>query len=170
MPMGPFILLAAGAAQLALPAPDQLAEQVRAADQQLFALFFGVKCEPEKLRALIADDFEMYHDKGGVIATDADQFMAQYAEACAARAKPDAWFSRRAIVPSSLRIDPVPGFGAIEDGDHDFYERNGADGPEKLAGHAHFTQLWQFTAGGWKLKRVFSYSHRAATETVPQSR
>lgn len=168
--MGPLILLAAAAAPVTLPAPEQLAEQVRAADQELFALFFGVKCEPGKLRALITDDFEMYHDKAGVIATDADQFMAQYAEACAARAKPDAWFSRRALVPSSLHIDPVSGFGAIEDGDHDFYERHGPDAPETLAGHAHFTHLWQLTPSGWRLKRVFSYSHRAAAADGDQSR
>lgn len=159
-----FLLAAAGAAPVAIPATDELHSEIRAADQQLFSLFFAAKCEPDKLRTLIADDFEMYHDKAGVVATNADQFMAQYAQACAARAKPDAWFSRRALVSASLHIDPVPGFGAIEDGDHDFYERHGVDGAEQLAGHAHFTHLWQLTTSGWKLKRVLSYSHRAAKE------
>ena len=61
----------------------------------------------------------------------------------------------------SLKVDPVPGYGAIEDGEHLFYERQG-DGPEHLAGRARFTQLWRLTADGWRLARVFSYGHAAA--------
>ena len=38
--------------------------------------------------SMIADDLEMYHDKGGVVATSADQFMADYEKGCAARSAP----------------------------------------------------------------------------------
>lgn len=146
---------------LALPAGPALAEEVRAADDRFFTLFFDARCHPAEVRAMLADDIEMYHDKGGLIATSADQFMADYEKACAARSAPDAWRSRRELVPSSLHVDPVPGLGAIEDGDHRFFERRG-DGPERLAGTAHFTQLWVKIDGDWKLKRVFSFRHRAA--------
>lgn len=149
------------AAPVALPEGQDLHAQVAAADDRFFTAYFGTTCQPAVVRALIADDFEMYHDKGGVVATNADQFMADYANSCAARAPADAWRSRRELVPGSLRVDPVPGFGAIEDGEHRFYERQG-DGKERLAGFAHFTQLWQKTESGWKLKRVFSFAHRAA--------
>ena len=54
----------------------------------------------------------------------------------------------------------MPGYGAIEDGEHVFYERRG-DGPERLVGRARFTQLWRLTPDGWRLARVFSYAHRA---------
>jgi ketosteroid isomerase-like protein len=103
----------------------------------------------------------MYHDKGGLVATSAAQFMADYEKACAEWAKPDSWRSRRELVATSLQVHPVPGFGAIEDGEHRFYERRG-DGPERLAGSARFTQVWEKTAEGWKLKRILSYAHRAA--------
>lgn len=148
-------------AATALPEGPALREEVRAADDRFFALFFDARCHPAELRAMLADDVEMYHDKGGVVATSAAQFMADYEKSCAARAAPDAWRSRRELVPDSLKVDPVPGFGAIEDGDHRFYERRG-DGPERLAGLAHFTQLWVKTDSGWKLKRIFSFAHRAA--------
>lgn len=153
-----FALLAAAAT---LPEGPALREEVRAADDRFFALYFDARCHPAEVRAMLADDLEMYHDKGGVVATSAAQFMADYEKGCAARAAPDAWRSRRELVQESLRVDPVPGFGAIEDGDHRFYERKG-DGPERLAGLAHFTQLWVKTDGGWKLKRIFSFAHRAA--------
>lgn len=144
-----------------LPEGPALREEVRAADDRFFALFFDARCHPAEVRAMLADDLEMYHDKGGVIATSAAQFMADYEKTCAAREAPDAWRSRRELVPDSLLVDPVPGLGAIEDGDHRFFERRG-DGPEQLAGTAHFTQLWVKDAAGWKLKRIFSFSHRAA--------
>ena len=153
--------LALLAAAPALPEGAALREEVRQADDRFFTLFFDARCHPDEVRAMLADDMEMYHDKGGVIATNAAQFMADYEKACAARAAPDAWRSRRELVSDSLLVDPVPGLGAIEDGDHRFYERRG-DGPERLAGTAHFTQLWVKDGQGWKLKRVFSFSHRAA--------
>ncbi len=61
----------------------------------------------------------------------------------------------------TLKVDPVPGYGAIESGEHRFYERKG-DGPERLAGFAVFTMLWKLDAGSWKRARVMSYGHRAA--------
>lgn len=155
------ILALLAAAPIALPEGAALTEEVRAADDRFFTLFFDARCHSTEIRAMLADDIEMYHDKGGVIATSADQFMADYKKGCAARAAPDAWRSRRELVPASLTVDLVPGFGAIEDGDHRFYERQG-DGKERLAGFAHFTQLWVKTPEGWKLKRVFSFAHRAA--------
>ena len=64
------------------------------------------------------------------------------------------------LVAGTLHVDPVPGYGAIEEGDHVFYERKG-DGPEKLVGRAHFVQLWRKGEDGWRLARVLSYAHRA---------
>lgn len=154
--------LAMLAAAAAIPADGPaLQSEVRAADDRFFTLFFDARCHPQEVRAMLTDDFEMYHDKGGLIASSADQFMDDYAKGCAARELADAWRSRRELISESLTVDPVPGFGAIEDGDHRFYERRG-DGPERLAGTAHFTQLWVKTEQGWKLKRVFSFSHRTA--------
>jgi Domain of unknown function (DUF4440) len=155
-------LLLLAAAAVVLPEGPALQAEVRAVDDRFFTAYFGTPCQPALIRSMLADDFEMYHDKGGVVAVNAEQFMADYAKGCAARSAPDAWRSRRELVPESLHVDPVPGFGAIEDGVHRFYERRG-DGPEKLAGTAHFTQLWVKTDQGWKLKRVFSFRHRPAT-------
>lgn len=150
------------AVAVAIPAdPAALRAEVEAADDRFFTAFFASSCQTDTVAAMLTDDFEMYHDKGGVVATSAAQFMADYARTCAARAAPDAWRSRRELVSESLLVDPVPGLGAIEDGQHRFYERRG-DGPERLAGTAQFTQLWEKTATGWKLKRVFSFAHRAA--------
>lgn len=160
MPLFPLAFLAAQVvAAPALPQGPALTEAIRARDAALFALVFDA-CAPERLRAMVTPDFEMYHDREGVVATTADAFVSGYARSCAARNAPDAWRSRRELVASTLNVHPVPGYGAIEDGEHVFYERRG-DGPERLVGRARFTQLWRLTPDGWRLARVFSYGHRA---------
>lgn len=142
-----------------LPAGPALTEAVRAADADLFTLFFE-GCDPKKLATMLTTDLEFYHDKEGVVAKDAASFLSGYAKSCEAKKKPDAWRSRRALLPESLHVDPVPGFGAIESGTHVFYERKG-DGPEKLVGRAVFTMLWKLDGRSWKLARVMSYGHEA---------
>jgi len=158
-----MLLLAAAftlvSATAPLPPGPALREAVEAADARFFRLFFE-ECDPAEIAKFLTDDFEMYHDKGGVIATAAAPFVADYAKTCAARQAPDAWRSRRALLPETLRVDPVPGFGAIEEGDHIFFERKGT-GPEKEVGRAHFVQLWKLDGAQWRLARVFSYSHQA---------
>lgn len=148
------------ALSITLPEGVELTDAIRDRDAALFRIVFD-GCEPDQLRTMVSDDFEMYHDRGGVVATSADAFVADYRASCTARLQPDAWRSRRELVAESLQVHPVPGFGAIEQGDHLFYERRG-DGPERLVGRAHFVQLWQLTDDGWKLARVFSYAHAAA--------
>jgi hypothetical protein len=143
--------------------PDQpaLTEQVAARDSEFFKLFFE-GCDPARVRAMMADDIEMYHDKGGFVWRGADAAVADYSKTCEERKKPGAWRSRRELVRASLRVDPVPGYGAIEDGAHLFYERKG-DGPERLAGRARFTQLWTLGPdGAWRLARIFSFAHEKA--------
>jgi hypothetical protein len=161
------ILLALAAAASTPPAvsvPEQpaLTEAIEARDAALFELVFTGPCDPERLRSMVADDLEFYHDKAGFAARSGDAFVAKYRGDCDARQKPNPWRSRRELVPGTLHVDPVPGWGAIETGEHLFYEREG-EGPEKLAGRARFAQLWVLGADGeWRLSRVFSYGHRPA--------
>jgi hypothetical protein len=144
---------------VALPEGPALTEAVRARDATFFDLAF-LGCDPERLRTMVTDDFEMYHDRDGVVARSAEPFIADYARSCRERQAPNAWRSRRELVAGSLNVHPVPGYGAIEDGVHVFYERRG-DGPERLVGRARFTQIWALTADGWRLARVLSYAHEA---------
>jgi len=164
----PFAILAALLAAQAAPADPpavtlpqaaELRRQIEAADAALFELIF-LGCDPPQLRASITDDLEFYHDRDGAI-TGADAFVDGYARQCRERQEPNAWRSRRELVPATLAVDPVPGLGAIETGEHVFYERQG-DGPEQLAGRARFAQLWVLSPTGWRLSRVFSYAHAAA--------
>ncbi|MDO9432236.1 MAG: nuclear transport factor 2 family protein [Phenylobacterium sp.] len=143
----------------ALPQGAALTEAIRSRDAEFFAVFF-TGCDPARVEAMLTPDFEMFHDKGGMIADGATGFVADYARSCEEKKAPDAWRSRRELVAGSLKVEPIPGYGAFEEGDHLFYERRG-DGPEKLVGKAHFVQVWRLAPDGWRLARVLSYSHQA---------
>ena len=144
----------------AIPAQPALTEAILARDADFFALYF-TGCDPARLRTMLAPDVEFYHDKEGFLFHDAEAMVADYAKSCAERKAPDAWRSRRELAPSGLRVDPVPGYGAIEDGGHYFYERRG-DGPEKRVGYGRFTIVWALGPDGWRMSRALSYAHRPA--------
>lgn len=138
--------------------PEQLRDVIRQHDQALFAAVFET-CDLASLQALVTDDLEFYHDKGGFTARSGQAFVDSVAEGCRSRAQPDSWRSRRELVVESLRVYPIPGYGAIEVGTHRFYERRG-DGPETLAGSADFSHVWRYADGQWRVSRVLSYAHR----------
>src|SRR4051812_40639088 len=108
--MHPLLLhvAAAAAAPATIPPQPQLTEQIASADTALFTLYFG-GCDAARMRAMVTPDVEFYHDKGGVIAHDADGLVADYMKECTGRRAPNAWRSRRELVRSSLAVDPVPG-------------------------------------------------------------
>ncbi len=155
-------LMTVGAPQAApaVTLPDQpaLEQAIAAADTRLFSLMFD-QCDAPALADMVTEDLEFYHDKGGLMATRA-VFVADYQRSCTARTAPDAWRSRRELTPGTMRVYAIPGVGAVEEGSHVFYERQG-DGPEHLTGRARFSVLWRLEDGHWRLARAFSIDHQA---------
>ncbi|WP_453978082.1 nuclear transport factor 2 family protein [Brevundimonas sp. Marseille-Q4549] len=149
--------LVAALSLAAFAQPTPLETAVMAADAKLFSVFFE-GCDPAGLRAMLTDDFEFFDDRGGRVATDADSFVAQYAARCHDRSAPDAWRTRREALSDGLAVYPINNYGAVETGEHIFYERQG-NGPEQRVGRARFTQMWKQEGTEWKLARVFSYDH-----------
>jgi hypothetical protein len=145
-------------APVEIPPAPALAQAIAARDARLFGVMFE-QCDPAALADLVTGDMEFYHDKGGRMAHDA--FLADYAKGCEAKKAPDAWRSRRELIAGSMKVYAIPGFGAVEEGGHVFYERKG-DGPERLAGKARFSILWKLEPDGqWRMARTFSIDHAA---------
>ena len=142
-----------------LPAPPVLEQAIAARDAKLFGVMFD-QCDPAVLADLVTGDMEFYHDKGGRMLHDG--FLADYTKTCAAKRAPDAWRSRRELVAGTMKVYAIPGFGAVEEGGHVFYERKG-EGPERLAGKARFSILWKLEPDGqWRMARAFSIDHAPA--------
>ena len=139
-----------------IPEQPVLTEVITASDTAIFSVMFD-QCDPDALADLVTGDIEFYHDRGGLTATRA-AFVDDYAKDCSGKQAADAFRSRRELVPGTLQVYPIPGIGAVEEGSHLFYERQG-NGPEHLVGRARFSILWRLEDGHWRVARAFSIDH-----------
>jgi ketosteroid isomerase-like protein len=128
------------------PLYDELARL----DSILFdAAFYS--CDAAKVNSMFTDDVEFYHDVGG--AAVGDQVRAQFASLAASC--PRTQGVTRVLVPGSLRVYPMNGYGAVQTGTHRFVQAN-------ETGIAMFVHLWKRGEDGtWKIARVISFDHHA---------
>lgn len=104
----------------------------------------------EKHAAYFDPAVEFYHDTGGVTWSREAMLDNTRRHACGN-------FTRE-LVPGSLRVFPVQGFGAIAQGEHRFCQA----GTGACEGLADFTMVWRLHEGEWRITRVLSYGHRSA--------
>ncbi|HWM90157.1 MAG TPA: nuclear transport factor 2 family protein [Thermoanaerobaculia bacterium] len=160
--IGAAVLLTAGtvaSAQTAGPAATkELFEEIAGKDRMLFDAVFNT-CDVQALSGLVTDDFEMYHDKGGLVATSGAQFVENIRGMCERQKTGEDYRARRELVEGSLEVYPLNNYGAVEVGVHRFYKKTEGQ-PDKLVEIAKFTQVWKKDASGWKLARVLSYDHK----------
>ncbi len=144
--------------QPSYPANQQeLQKLITALDAEAFSYYNT--CDIENFKKYFTDDLEFYHDKGGVSKT-LDTFIETTRKNLCSSAT--GWKTRREAVPDTFEIYPLDGYGAILIGEHLFYETE--NGKEQLAGRAKFTHVWLYKDGTWKMARILSYDHKAATK------
>jgi hypothetical protein len=154
-----FALMSSGCVQYAQIAPGgvdglrsgALFEELARMDSILFDASFA-SCDSSKANAIFADDVEFYHDEAGFSAGEQVRENTRRLTASC----PGARGITRTIVPGSLRVYPIAGYGAAQLGIHRFDERGAA-----TSTLAQFVHLWRFQDGQWRLARVLSLDHRA---------
>lgn len=125
----------------------ELTQRIARLDAELFAAFNAH--DVPKLMGYFTADLEFYHDKGGL----AGYAQTQQGFTQVSKQSPDI---HRELVPGSLEVYPIPGYGAVEVGTHRFcHTENG----QPDCGTFRFTMLWQQKAGLWRVARVVSYGH-----------
>ena len=134
-----------------------LAEEIRRADAEFFRAFFDT-CDVDTVRRYIADDFEMIHDKGGIVATSGAQFVQETVDKCKRQAEGTDFLSTRKLVPDTLKVYPIQQDGAIATGTHTFYAVKAGE-PDRLTETGQFTTFWKQVDGQWKMMRALSYDH-----------
>ncbi len=133
------------------PLYDELARM----DRALFEAAF-VTCDADKFRAIFTEDAEFYHDRTG----------ASYGkEARTMKSCPRENGVTRTLVPGSLEVYPMKGYGAVQIGRH-IFRRAGEPGSEV----AQFVHLWKREGDTWKLARVLSFDHRPSPQQKPRPR
>lgn len=129
---------------------DPLFATVAALDAATFDAFS--RCSsPEQLgkyASFFAPNVEFYHDTGGVTWNRQDMLARTKKNVCG--------IFRRELVPDSLKVIPIKGYGAIAQGVHRFCQFKSG----KCEGISDFTIVWRNQGGKWEITRVLSYGHR----------
>jgi ketosteroid isomerase-like protein len=139
-------------------ASRELVAEIAEKDRIFFDAFFN-KCDVETVGNFITEDFEFYHDKGGLTATSRAQFVESIRNMCARQKTGEDYRARREVVEGSMEVYPLNNYGAIEVGVHRFYRITEGKG-EKLVEISQFTIVWKKDESGWKMSRVLSYDHK----------
>lgn len=127
--------------------PDALFQTVSALDTKLFGAYNT--CDLKTLGEMVSDDLEFYHDKTG-LSVGKQVFLASIKNNICGKV-------HRTLVPGTLEVYPLKGYGAVEIGVHRFTH----PGLDDDLGEAKFTHIWQNRDGVWKLSRVLSYDHES---------
>jgi hypothetical protein len=147
-------LLAVCASAQNVPAFQDIKSQaeLNKAGATLDAELFGAvnHCDLKKLTSLVDDHIEFFHDQGGLTLGKQNMVDSVRKNICGTD-------FHRVLVPGTLRVYPMKGYGALEIGVHRFLHPK-TDG---ATGEASFIHLWQYKDGAWKLTRVISYDHHA---------
>ncbi len=153
-----LVLCATGAEAQTVPALENIqshAELDKAIGTLDAALFDAYnRCDLEKFSSFLADDVEFYHDQGGVTLGRTKLTESVRTNICGK--------VTRELVPGTLQVYPMKGYGAVEMGVHRFHHP-GHDDTEGV-GEGRFIHLWQYKDGAWKITRVISYDHHAAAK------
>ena len=68
----------------------------------------------------------------------------------------------RELVPGTLKVFSMKGYGFLETGVHRFRHPGHED--TEGVGEGQFIHLWQYEDGAWKITRVISYDHHSASK------
>jgi hypothetical protein len=138
------------------PASPELIAELAEKDRQLFDAVFG--CKLDELAALIADDFEFFHDKHGLTADSGAKFMDGMRANCERQKTGENFRARRELVEGSMTVYVLNNYGTMQMGEHRFYALQPGQA-DKLTESGKFIDLWRRIDSEWKLARVISYDH-----------
>lgn len=138
---------------VAEPPPSEaaavLVDTIASLDRELFDAYN--RCDPVTFAGFFVDEVEFYHDRSGLAVGKESLIESLRKNICGK--------VRRELVPGTLVVYPMDGYGALEMGIHLFHHpgREATEPP----GQGKFVHLWQNKEGAWKITRVISYDHRA---------
>ncbi len=137
---------------------SELYQQLESRDSLLFNIGFNT-CNMSPFEEVVSEDFEFYHDKGGITNSKSEFIQAFKEGLCKS---PSTYQSRRELVAGSLEVFELKNngevYGAIQKGVHRFYEKS-VGKAETTGNIARFTHLWLLENNEWKLARSLSYDH-----------
>jgi hypothetical protein len=126
------------------PESKPLHDTIARLDSILFDAYNN--CKLDVFESLISEDIEFYHDRGGLSKSKKDLVQSIKNNICGR--------ITRELLPGSIEVYPIPGYGAVQMGAHRFFNNQ-----EKERGTSHFSKFvhtWHRENGQWKVARVIS--------------
>lgn len=110
-------------------------------------LFEGYNtCKLDRFEKYISDSIEFYHDKSGLTTSKKELIESLRKNICGK--------VTRELINGSIEVYPVPGYGAIQIGNHRFHNNQEKENTPSRIGK--FVHTWQYKNGEWKITRVIS--------------
>lgn len=135
-------------------AGDALFRKVASLDSALFAAYNT--CDLEAFASFFVEDVEFYHDKGGVTRGRRALVESVKDNICGK--------TRRDLIPGTLEVHPMDGYGALQIGAHRFCDAAEKPCDGTSGGLGKFIHLWQNSDGAWRITRVISFDHAPAVK------
>lgn len=137
------------AAVARLPVSPALYATIARQDSLMFVAFN--QHDVATLQTFFAEDLEFYHDKGGL--ANFQQTMQGFRNLFEQNKTTGL---NRQLVPGTLEVFPINGYGAVETYQHRFcHVENGRDD----CGTFKNMMVWRLKDGRWQVTRVVSYDH-----------
>lgn len=147
------IFLSPADAQTRQSAPDDsLFQKLASLDAALFEAYNS--CHVDRFVSFFAEDVEFYHDKTGVTRGRQTLVDSLRKNICGR--------TRRDLIPGTLEVHPMDGYGALQIGAHRFCDAKATRCVGTSGGVGRFIHLWQNTGSDWKITRVISFDHAPA--------
>jgi len=126
---------------------DPLYREIQQLDSSVFEALN--KRDTTTFSTYFSKDLEFYHDKGGLTGYRHTMDFLQSLIIQNSDLK-------RTLVKESFEVFPIPGYGAMEIGEHRFtHTENG----RLSTGVFKFLHVWKKENGHWEITRVISYGH-----------
>lgn len=115
--------------------------------EELDSIFFTAynTCDLEQQAALISEDIEFFHDKGGFSTSKTDIIEAMKTNICGK--------VTRELIKGSIEVYPINDYGAVQMGYHKFFNNQE---PDAISNPSRFITIWKKDNEDWKMTRIIS--------------
>ncbi|MCC6587218.1 MAG: nuclear transport factor 2 family protein [Bryobacterales bacterium] len=134
-------------AEIRLPA-GELQKKIASLDAALFDAYN--RCDLPAFSRFLADDLELYHDQDGLVLGPKTLIDNLRKYVCGGDVV-------RELVPGTLQVHRIEGYGALCTGIHRFRHPKTNAAPSERS----FVNLWRYKDGVWKVTRAISFDHRS---------
>jgi ketosteroid isomerase-like protein len=123
--------------------PKELYDTIVRMDSLYFDTYNN--CRLETMAAMTSDTLEFYHDRGGLMTSKTAYLESIKKNICGK--------VTRELMPGSIEVYPIHGWGAVEIGYHRFHNNQEPDAPWRAS---KFIILWHKKGDKWEVARVVS--------------